>query len=51
MLLLEKNERVNAAFDTCSVACVIQIIPVAPIVTLLKVEGDELSWIATIWVF
>lgn len=47
----KESERVNVTFDTCSVACVIHMIPVAPIVTLLKVEGDKHSWIATIWVF
>lgn len=52
MLLLEKkSERVNVTFDTCSMAYVIQMLPVPPIVNLLKVEGDKHSWIATIWVF
>lgn len=47
----KESERVNVTFDKCSVAYVIHLIPVAPIVTLLKVEGDKHSLIATIWGF
>lgn len=44
----KESERVNVTFDTRSVACVIQVIPVAFVVTLVKVEGDKHSWIATV---
>lgn len=44
----KESERVNVTFDAHSVACVIQVILVALVVTLVKAEGDKHSWIATI---